>query len=333
MKVRLIVLIGLIGLVIGAISFDNRLCAQDVHFSMLDLDPLLFNPAYSGFFDGKGRYGVIYRNQWASVSVPFQTVSATAEMAITRNSHAMNGLSGGLCLTADRAGSLGYGSTSASAIVSFFQGVGDGTNIFSVAAEVGVGQAGFSTGNIMLADATEDIRNTSVIYPTVGAGVAWFWQVSDVLYTKVGVSVRNINEPDVSYFGDVAMSRLSRHLNVYSRAEWRMASNWSILPLLAFQKQQGYSEMLYGCDARFYANDDMENLLAFGAGLMARHGDALSVNLAVLWHEWTFAFCYDANISRLASASHTLGAFELGVVYLMPKPAANRRPALPCPIF
>ena len=64
-------------------SFDIK--AQDIHFSMFDLDPLLFNPAYSGFFDATARFGAVYRNQWASVSTPFQTVSATAEVALSRS--------------------------------------------------------------------------------------------------------------------------------------------------------------------------------------------------------------------------------------------------------
>ena len=66
-------------------SIFNSAKAQDLHFSMLDLDPLLFNPAYSGFFDGTGRFGVVYRNQWASVSTPFQTLTATAEVSLMRS--------------------------------------------------------------------------------------------------------------------------------------------------------------------------------------------------------------------------------------------------------
>ena len=88
---------------------------------MIDLDPLLFNPAYSGFFDGTGRFGIVYRNQWASVSKPFQTVSATAELNIMRSSRSMSGLNGGLWLTSDHAGTLEYGNTAAAAIVSYFK--------------------------------------------------------------------------------------------------------------------------------------------------------------------------------------------------------------------
>ena len=74
------------------------------------------------------------------------------------------------------------------------------------------------------------------------------------------------------------------------------------------------------------------NYFALSAGLLGRHGDALSVNLAVDWRAWTFAFSYDANLSTLAEASHTLGAFEIGVIYRIGKKDNTKR-ALPCPII
>lgn len=307
---------------------------------MLDLDPLLFNPAYSGFFDASARFGVVYRNQWASVSAPFQTLSATAELSIFRNAHHRNGLSGGLWLTADRAGSLGYGTTAASAIASYYQGFGNGNHILSVAAEAGIGQVGFSTENISMPDGTEDFSRTRALYPTFGAGIAWFCQINDQLYSKVGLAMRNINEPDISHLDMSDDARLSRRFNIYARAEWQPASQWGILPVLGFQHQRNFSELVYGCDFRHYFQSTSN--FAVGAGIMGRHGDAAAVNLALLWQEWIFAFSYDANLSRLATASHTIGAFEVGVVYTADHSKRNPRGShsrgknnrsIPCPVF
>ena len=314
------------------LSTLNSAKAQDIHFSMLDLDPLLFNPAYSGFFDGTARFGIIYRNQWASVSTPFQTLSATAEFGILRDRRGMSGLSGGIWLSADRAGTLGYGYTTGSAIVSWFKGLGNGDNHISLAAEAGIGQVGFSEENIDMSDGTETFQRTHAIYPTFGAGVAWYSQVSDVLYTKLGVAVRNINEPDISYTGLSNDARLSRHYNIYGRAEWRMTQSWGLLPVVGYQRQAGFNELVYGSDVRWYVRDSQRDFLAFSAGVIGRHGDAAAITLAVLWREWTFALSYDANLSQLAAASHTLGAFEIGVVYMTGK-KDKRVQALPCPIF
>lgn len=300
---------------------------------MLDLDPLLFNPAYSGFFDGIGRFGVVYRNQWASVSTPFQTLSATAELSVMRSKRNHNGLSAGLWVSADRAGELNYGSTSASAIVSYFQALGNGNNLVSIAAEVGVGQTGFNSENILMADGTETFVREKALYPTLGAGVAWFCQQTESFYTKLGFSIRNINEPDISYLG-LSDTRLSRRWNLYARGEWRFRPQWSLLPVAGYQQQAAYSELVYGSDIKWYINERQRSYLALSAGLLGRHGDALSMNVAVEWTAWIFAFSYDANLSPLAEASHTLGAFEIGVIYrINKKDNSYKHSALPCPII
>lgn len=299
---------------------------------MLDLDPMLFNPAYSGFFDGTGRFGVVYRNQWATVSKPFQTLSATAEFSLMRSNRTMNGLSAGVCISTDHEGTLSYGSTSAVLVMSYFQSLDrNGNNILSAAVEAGGGQIGFSTEGIEMDDPSEQFGRTRASYPTLGAGVAWFWQVNDVLYTKAGVAMRNINEPDISYLG-VSDVRLARRLTAYARAEWRAVPQWGVLPVLGLQQQGNFRELVYGCDARWYLRESQRDYLAFSAGLLGRLGDAMAVNMAVLWRDWIFAFSYDANLSKLAAASHTIGAFELGVVYMIRK-KDHRTSALPCPIL
>ena len=313
------------------LSTFHSLKAQDIHFSMLDLDPLLFNPAYSGFFDGTGRFGAVYRNQWASVSTPFQTFTATAELSLMRSTRNRNGLSAGLWISNDRAGTLDYGATTVSAIGSFFQAVGNGDNLLSFGLEAGIGQVGFNLNNIVLDDGSEAFPSTSVFYPTLGAGMAWFSQWTEQLYTKAGFSMRNINEPEISYLA-TGNSRLARHWNIYVRGEWRTDGLLGILPVVGYQHQGAYSELVYGCDLRWYLNERPRDYLVLSAGITGRHADAACINLAVLWHEWTFAFSYDANLSRLAEASHTLGAFELGVLYMIGK-KDKKRSALPCPII
>lgn len=53
--------------------------AQDAHFSQFFEAPLLRNPSLAGLFAGDIRIQGVYRNQWASVTVPYQTGSFNAE--------------------------------------------------------------------------------------------------------------------------------------------------------------------------------------------------------------------------------------------------------------
>ena len=56
--------------------------AQDIHFSQFFETPLLRNPALAGIFSGDMRLQSVYRTQWQSVTVPYQTVSFNGEFKL-----------------------------------------------------------------------------------------------------------------------------------------------------------------------------------------------------------------------------------------------------------
>ena len=72
--------------------------SQDIHSSQIDINPVALNPAYNGFFDGSGRFGLAYRSQWSSVSKPYQTFLASGEFSLHRNRFHRSGLNLGLLL-------------------------------------------------------------------------------------------------------------------------------------------------------------------------------------------------------------------------------------------
>src|SRR6187549_1918608 len=52
---------------------------QDPHFSQFFEAPLLRNPSLAGLFAGDIRLQTVYRNQWQSVTTPYQTSSVNFE--------------------------------------------------------------------------------------------------------------------------------------------------------------------------------------------------------------------------------------------------------------
>ncbi|MEO6357893.1 MAG: type IX secretion system membrane protein PorP/SprF, partial [Ferruginibacter sp.] len=56
-----------------------QVAGQDIHFSQFFETPLLRNPALGGLFSGDIRLQSVYRTQWQSVTVPYQTVSLNGE--------------------------------------------------------------------------------------------------------------------------------------------------------------------------------------------------------------------------------------------------------------
>ena len=72
-------------ILISNILFPTSAHAQDIHFSQFYASPLTLNPSLTGNFDGLMRFGGNYRNQWASVSVPYSTASVYTDLNMLRD--------------------------------------------------------------------------------------------------------------------------------------------------------------------------------------------------------------------------------------------------------
>src|ERR1043165_5349552 len=97
-----------------------RANGQDIHFSQFYENASLRNPALTGIFSGDYKAGVNYRTQWSSVSVPFQTVLASAETRLGLSSGEANDyLSFGLTTTYDKAGSISFNSFSVMPVIAY----------------------------------------------------------------------------------------------------------------------------------------------------------------------------------------------------------------------
>lgn len=305
--------------------------AQDIHFSQQGENPILMNPAYTGFYEGTSRFGVIYRNQWATVSTPFQTYALTAETSLTRNRQRISGMNMGLVAMRDVAGTLNYGTFAARLSLAYYCALDrQGMSILSIGAEGGYARSGFDPTRAEMNDPSELFEKQQTNYPVLGAGVAWFWQPSGEWQVKTGLSVRNINRPNISYLG-LDDAHLEPLVNFYLRPEWHCFQSVSLLPTLMAQVQGRYRELIYGMDLKWYVEEIARHQVSFATGAAYRHGDALVTHLTMEYDAFVFAFYYDANLSSLSTASHTLGAFEVGIVYRLVRDKGIR--AVKCPVF
>ena len=62
-----------------SVSGQQKLYAQDIHFSQFFEAPLWRNPSLSGIFTGDVRVQAVYRDQWNSVTDAYRTGSVNAE--------------------------------------------------------------------------------------------------------------------------------------------------------------------------------------------------------------------------------------------------------------
>ncbi|HWB62269.1 MAG TPA: PorP/SprF family type IX secretion system membrane protein, partial [Chitinophagales bacterium] len=61
------------------------LSAQDQHFSMFYASPLTLNPALTGVNEGDYRVSGIYRNQWRSISTPYQSYGLSFDIKLLQS--------------------------------------------------------------------------------------------------------------------------------------------------------------------------------------------------------------------------------------------------------
>ena len=97
--------------------------AQDINFSQFYELPLLRNPALAGTYRGDVRITTAFRNQWNSVTVPYQTEALGAELKFGVSENSDDYLSLGVQVTNDLAGDSRLGKTQVLPMLAFHKSV------------------------------------------------------------------------------------------------------------------------------------------------------------------------------------------------------------------
>src|SRR5215203_6976358 len=105
------------------IFLSGKVNAQDIHFSQFFEAPLLRNPSLSGLFNGDIRVQGVYRNQWASVTVPYKTGSFNLQYK-NPIGHADDFITTGLQVVYDKAGSTNFTTTNFLPAINYHKSLG-----------------------------------------------------------------------------------------------------------------------------------------------------------------------------------------------------------------
>jgi type IX secretion system PorP/SprF family membrane protein len=333
----------------SAFLFPNKCAAQDIHFSQFSETPLLRNPALAGIFNGDVRVQAVFRNQWSSVTVPFQTSSLNGEYKLPVG-HSDDFLTIGGAILYDKAGTISLTSTSVLPVLNYHKSLSDERNMYlSAGFSAGLVQRKFDLSKMTTNnqyngtdyDATlatgETLSNSNNTYFDGSAGLSFNSQVGDNAENNfyLGIAYHHFNpQAKMSFY-----SNSSTPLNpkwVYSAGLRTALDNYTYLTFYGDYSAQGpYSEiiggMLYSKKLDEYP-DDPHYVISGGAFL--RWDDAVIPVVKLETAPLTFALSYDVNISALKASSQSRGGFELSVSY---QNFINRdnssRDAVRCPKF
>jgi type IX secretion system PorP/SprF family membrane protein len=316
--------------------------SQDLHFSQFMNNPLLTNPANTGFNpDYDYRVGGSYRNQWWSLPVPYKTVSLWGDMQISRESIPNGWLGIGGVLLNDVAGSGGLTSTKMYGSIAYHQELGE-NHLLSAGFNLGFASkridlqsfkwenqwnGKFFDSNV---GSGEDFAYSQVGYLDVQAGLNYAYFPNENVYFNAGVSIMHLNTPRESFFSEeTSNNRIPARYTAFANMSVKANDQWIISPNIYYSQQAGASEIVGGLMAQYNLSGGGETQV-LGGGYF-RPGDAAIAMVGLEWNATRLTFSYDATLSNVKNFNNGNGAIEFSLVkfgaFSMRTPRQSRCPA------
>ncbi len=302
--------------------------AQDIHFSQFYENAILRNPSLTGIFSGDYKAGVNYRNQWSNISVPFQTILASAESRISVNESGDN-LSFGLTANYDRAGSISFNSFQVYPAISYNKSLEDRHQSYlSFGFTAGYIQRSVDPGKMTFGSqfvnggyspsnpSGENITQTKYNSLDVGAGISLnssLGEFNNVNY-YIGAAAYHINKPRSAFNSAESFMRMSLKWNGNIGFQYLMNNNSGLTMHFNYSKQGKHQEIIGGVLGSWRNFDAAtETLFTIYGGIFYRLNDAWIPTVKLDYRKYSFTISYDVNVSGLKDATNKLGGFELSI--------------------
>lgn len=322
--------------------------AQDIHFSQISETPLLRNPALAGIFSGDIRIQSVYRNQWNSVTVPFQTTSVNGEYRLPVG-QGDDFLTVGAQILHDKAGDIALTATHLLPALNYHKSIGSERNTYlSLGFMCGYVQRRFDRSKVTtnnqfdgvnynpgIGDG-ENFNRTSYSYFDGSAGLSLNSQIGENENNNfyIGLAYHHFNRPrNISFFSDYEMEMSPKWVG--SAGVRVSMTDYSFFTVEADYTSQGpYSQFIIGSLYTWKLDDSENPRYSLHAGAYLRWNDAIIPVTKLACGPLSVAVSYDANISSLKAASNGRGGFELGLTYQKSLDRNNNfRESIRCPKF
>ena len=325
-------------------GIHSDMYSQDLHFSQFYEAPLLRNPSLAGLFEGDVRVQAVYRNQWSSISVPYQTGSLNAEYKFPVGK-GDDFFTAGLQLLFDRAGTVALTSTHLLPAINFHKSMSSSRNTYL--------SLGFM-GGLVTRRIDQSRITTNNQYDGFGYnGSLPTGEVFDNNYSffdmNVGMSLSTTlgSEEQHLIFGGIAYHHLNKPVNSFYQninhlPKWVLSGGLKInadqMSYVTFfgdyTKQGPYQEAIAGgLYSRKAGDEDIPNFIIH-MGMFYRYKDALIPAVKLDYFPFSFGFTYDINVSALQTASNNRGGLETSLSYInYLENDKSSREKLKCPKF
>lgn len=343
----------LIFVILGFCFMGLQSNGQEVHNSQFYSLPLFLNPANTGNSVYNLRAGIDYRNQWSSLSVPFnsQLVYADIKLPCYIIEGSWYGL--GTMFLNDVSGK-GLKSTYGGMSFAFHKSISRGndiilsTGVTALAVNKSVDydklvfddqwdgtifNPGYNTGDYL--------GSSSIWYLDMSVGAKLTYYEKRDIYS-LGFSVSHINQPSESFYK--ITNNLAKKWTIHGGIEkWFNRGNWMLNPYFVVDLQSYKTSALIGTN--LYNPFDYYRTKSFIAGLWYRTTNELIPTVGLEFDKIRLIASYDVPLSN--STYKNRGGFEISLTYTIGytnpieqlckykylKPRKKRKGAIPCPKF
>lgn len=320
---------------------------QDFTFSQFNESPLLRNPSLGGLMQGNFRVVSQYRNQWSSVTVPFQTQALSIEMRLPFEK-TKDFLTTGIQFTRDVAGDSKLSRNQYLPFITFHKSIrrelDEVSNYLNFSIMGGSVQSQFDPTKLVFSDPNNPpiFNSSSISYGDLSAGL----------------SLNSVNLERIKYYVGIAGYHLIRSkIGFINTEKTLLQPRYSLNLGFSMNTGDSYLDRFYGYgDINFqggnkqvllglyyrrllsdgYDNDDEEiGTTSITMGMSYRWRDALIPVMKLTKRKFFIGASYDFNISKLSIASHYLGGLEVSAGVLTALPIIHdeftRDGSIPCP--
>ncbi|MEM7104231.1 MAG: PorP/SprF family type IX secretion system membrane protein [Bacteroidota bacterium] len=315
-------------LLFAGILFHTSVNGQDPHFSQFHSAPLTLNPAMTGLMNHDMRLVANYRNQWATVTTPYQTMSASVDFSILNGISEFDFFGVGLLVMNDKAGDANFKTTQFQLSFAYSKTLSGGADhYFSIGGQFGGVQRSVDFASLTFDSqfdgdvinsglgSGETIANDQKFYLDFSAGIAWYYMPNSYSSIYAGAAISHLNEPDISFYETDVRENLYKKYTFHLGGEIGFGGDFSFIPRGIILVQGPHREYNFGGMVKYLVTEEDPIYQAVYLGTTHRLGDAQSVVVRYDFGPFGVGFSYDFNISKLTRASRSLAGPEIALTY------------------
>lgn len=292
---------------------------------------MLQNPASVGFFDANMRFSGIYRNQWATVPVNYNSVGFSYDLNFLEHFKTGSKAGAGLNFYFDQAGDSKFQTLHLMVPVAYhlYIPISNHKLKISVGAEGGFQYKSLSTSDLYYdsqfngevfnpdADSKETFTNLNVLNPDFGGGLNFEFETENEMKIGLGFALKHINSAEEAYLNSNIKPNLRQRFVVPARFFTPISEKWDVDVSYLFNLQNESQEHLLGLLFGYYLENQSVRKRKINFGAYYRIVDAVSLAIQYETNNFKAGLSYDINASKFSKATNSYGGVEIGLAYFI----------------